>query len=353
MGVIDSDAHVIETDATWNYLDETGSKYRPAVLSQRLDSGEQADYWLIDGSLHRIRRPAQAVVGPLDQGDHVSTPDDARLLSDPMARVRHMDVLGTDIQVLYPTLFILPVTTRPEVERALCRSYNRWLADIWSQANGRLRWAVQPPLLSMEVALEELRYGREHGACGVFMRGLEVGNRMLSDPYFFPLYEEAARLDLPICVHTGNSSSELMGIYDNECGFSRFKLVGIGAFHHIVFNQIPDRFPGLRFAFVELSSQWLPYVIRDLNRRFERLGKPIKENVLRDNRIWVTCQTNDDIAGIVEFVGEDNLIIGTDYGHADTSTEIFALQSFRRSGTVSAVVADKILDANPRALYGL
>ena len=35
--------------------------------------------------------------------------------------------------------------------------------------------------------------------------GLESGNRMLSDPTLFPLYEEAQRLDLSICVHTGNS----------------------------------------------------------------------------------------------------------------------------------------------------
>jgi predicted TIM-barrel fold metal-dependent hydrolase len=264
-----------------------------------------------------------------------------------------MDELGTDIQVLYPTLFILPVTNRPDMELALCRAYNRWMADVWSEAKGRLRWVVAPPTLSMDQALEELRFGKDHGACGVFLRGIEPGNHLLSDPYMYPLYEEASRLDLPVCVHTGNSSFELMDLYPGECGFSRFKLVGVGAFHPVVFNQIPDKFPDLRFGFVELSAQWIPYVTADLNRRFERIGKPIKENVLRDNHIWVTCQTNDDLPHILKHVGDTNLVMGTDYGHADTSTEIYALQTFLKDGLVAPATAQRILDDNARALYGV
>ena len=53
----------------------------------------------------------------------------------------------------------------------------------------------------MDKALEEARFAKENGACGIFMRGLE-GDKRLSDPHFFPLYEEAGRLDLPICVHS-------------------------------------------------------------------------------------------------------------------------------------------------------
>jgi predicted TIM-barrel fold metal-dependent hydrolase len=39
------------------------------------------------------------------------------------------------------------------VELALCRSYNRWLADIWRQEKERLRWAAVVPLMSMEQTL--------------------------------------------------------------------------------------------------------------------------------------------------------------------------------------------------------
>jgi len=42
-----------------------------------------------------------------------------------------MDQLGIDVQVVYPTIFIEQVTDKPEIDVALCTSYNRWMADIW------------------------------------------------------------------------------------------------------------------------------------------------------------------------------------------------------------------------------
>jgi hypothetical protein len=46
-------------------------------------------------------------------------------------------------------------------------------------------------------------------------------------------------------------------------------------------------------------------------------------------------------------------VIGTDYGHHDTATEIEALRLLRDTGKVPSHVADRILDDNARALYAL
>ena len=70
------------------------------------------------------------------------------------------------------------------------------------RANGRLRWQVVPPLRSVDASIEEANFGKENGAVGLFFRGIER-DRTLDDPYFFPVYEEAAKLDMPVCVHTG------------------------------------------------------------------------------------------------------------------------------------------------------
>jgi predicted TIM-barrel fold metal-dependent hydrolase len=75
--------------------------------------------------------------------------------------------------------------------------------------------------------------------------------------------------------------------------------------------------------------------------------------VLRKNHIWVTCQTDDDLPYVLKYAGDDRLIIGTDYGHNDTSSEILALRKLREDGAVPAKVVNKILDDNARALYGL
>ena len=78
-----------------------------------------------------------------------------------------------------------------------------------------------------------------------------------------------------------------------------------------------------------------------------------KGNVLRKNRIYVACQTDDDLPYVLKYSGEDQLVIGTDYGHNDTSSEILALRKLKEDGTVPPETVNKILDDNARALYGL
>jgi predicted TIM-barrel fold metal-dependent hydrolase len=169
---IDADAHVLETEQTWEYMDGAARKYRPQIVGAT--SGDSKDeYWMVDGTL----RLKSGNVGR-------NTPQASREMRDVSIRLKHMDELGVTIQVLYPTLFLIPLTPRPEVELALSRSYNRWLADIWKQEQTRVRWAAVVPAMTMDQALAEARFGKENGACGIFMRGTE-GDLLLSDPYFF------------------------------------------------------------------------------------------------------------------------------------------------------------------------
>ncbi|HEU4345550.1 MAG TPA: amidohydrolase family protein [Candidatus Binatia bacterium] len=339
MLTIDSDAHVIENESTWDYMLESERPFRPKVVgSTRGD--DPNDYWLVDGRI----LPRSNVGRDL--------PVAAREMSDLSIRIKHMDELNVDLQVIYPTFFITPTTRRPEVDVALCRSYNRWMADIVTKAPERFRWVVVPPLQGGNQIAEELRFGKENGACGIYLRGLEA-ERSLSDSYFFPLYQQAAELDMPICIHSANGSVTVHDFFAEDPGFCKFKLAVIGAFHSLVYHGIPQRFPKLRIGIIEVSAQWIPYAIHDLARRFARKGKQLTPHLLKDNRIFVTCQTDDDLDYIVDYAGEDNLVIGSDYGHADNAAEFVALQKLRRDGKVSARVIDKILKDNPCALYGL
>ena len=51
--------------------------------------------------------------------------------------------------------------------------------------------------------------------------------------------------------------------------------------------------------------------------------------------------------------GEDNLVVGTDYGHQDQSSEIEAMRNMRDKGDVDPAVIDKIMGENAVTLYGL
>src|SRR5262245_27187182 len=102
---IDADAHVLETEKTWEYLEGADRKFRPQVVVATDKS--QDEYWLVDGTLRLKSRN----VGK-------DTPVESRELRDPSVRLKHMDELGVDIQVIFPTMFIIPLTARPEIELA-------------------------------------------------------------------------------------------------------------------------------------------------------------------------------------------------------------------------------------------
>jgi predicted TIM-barrel fold metal-dependent hydrolase len=339
MAVIDADAHVIENESAWDYMLESERPYKPRIVGAA-NGDPTIDYWYIDGRL----MPRSNVEKNL--------PREAREMSDLAVRIEHMDDLKIDVQVIYPTIFIFPTARRPEADLALCRSYNRWMADIVKKAADRFRWVVVPPLLNMDKVAQELKFGKEHGACGVYLRGLEA-DRRLSDSYFFPLYDVAQSLDLPICVHSANGSIASHDFFLDEPGFCKFKLAVVGAFHSLVNDGVPERFPKLRTGIIEVSSQWVPYAIHDLARRHARRGKQLSATLLKDKRVYVTCQTDDDLDYILGYAGDDNLVIGTDYGHSDNASEIEALRKLKNTGKADARVIDKILDANPRALYAL
>jgi predicted TIM-barrel fold metal-dependent hydrolase len=347
MATIDADAHVIEWERTWEYMNEGEAALAPRVMvfkdASRKPSGRSADeYWMIGGRVF-------AKNGNI--GFDIAK--EKREAADIDARLAHMDDLGVDIQVLYPSLFLRMLSPLPHVDTALCRSYNRWLADIWNAGKGRLRWVVIPPLYALDKAIEELNFGKEHGACGVFIRGVEA-DKLPIDPYFFPVYEEASRLKMPICVHASQGNLEMFDIFGRGASLGQFKFGPINLFASVIGSRLPEKFPDLRWAFVELSAEWLPYVMNHMEIGYRRRGARWPEReLLKENRVYVACQTTDDLLYIMEHVGDDNLVIGTDYGHNDTASEIDALRKLRADGKIPADSIDKILGANPQALYGL
>jgi len=357
MPTIDSDAHVVESEHTWDFMDGADRKYRPVIVKPRGDSS--AEYWFIDGKIRGLVRAVMTAQEMDDVADRtgrvINTPRETREMENVAARLSHMDELGIDVQVLYPTMFIEQISDKPAWEVAICKGYNRWLADIHAQGQGRLRWICVLPLLDMTASLEELRFCQQHGACGVFMRGIE-GQRMITDPYFYPLYEEMSRLNLAVGVHVGNGSpqnADLVSQYNGGGSFWRFRLPVIGAFHSVIMSDVPRLFPQLRFHWAEAAAQWVPYVVKDLQRRWATQKRDLPDNPLKAYRQYVSCQTDDDVDYVLRYSGEENLTIGTDYGHNDQSTEVEALRNLKKMGTITEAQYGKITYDNPKALFAL
>jgi predicted TIM-barrel fold metal-dependent hydrolase len=366
---IDADAHVVETEQTWEYMDPSDLKYQPILAGPRNGDSNRL-YWIIDGKVKGLGRPVLTAQQAEDQarleklsattGREITTPIAARQMENIDVRLKHMDQVGVDIQVLYPSIFIMQVTERPETDVAVCKSYNRWMADVTKDSGGRLRWVAAPPVLAMDEAIKEIRWAAGQGACGVNMRPLET-NRTLTDPYFYPLYEEAERLNLPITIHIGNSNPAMIEFLNSRSpggsSFVSLRMATVGAFHTLIMSEVPSMFPKLRWAFVEASSQWIPYAIHDLRRRFTGTtsgkNRQLSPTVMADNRFYVTCQTDDDLPYILKYSGNGQLMLGTDYGHTDQSSEVEAFMNMREKGEIPEDALDGIMGLNAAACYGL
>ena len=354
--VIDADAHVVETERVWDYLEPAEEKYRPTLITSPQNS--QRQIWLLDGENLGSKFPAPNEKQSQEHlkrfGREVGTPVQARELSDVKQRLDHMDELGIDVQVLYNSLWITPLTSRPDAEIALSWSWNRWLADVWKLGENRLRWTCVVPALTPTEAIPQIRFAKDHGAVGVCMRPFER-DRMMTDPYYYPIYDEAERLDIPITVHLGNGNPELLRLMTNEAGggFSTFRIPTVTSCYALIMSEIPRVFPRLRWGFIEVSSQWVPWVVHEAVRRSLGSDHPVPANPFREYNIFVSTQSDDDFRYVISYAGEENLVIGTDYGHGDTSSELNAISRFKAMEGLSGEVKRKILSDNPKNFYGI
>lgn len=362
MPAIDSDAHVVETEHTWDFLEASDEKYRPMLVQSPND--HKVQWWIIDGKIRGFRFPTLTEIEMEEAskrvGRNVAVPQAARGLDDVALRLRHLDELGIDVQVLYNTMFIEQVTDRPDTETAICWAWNRWLADIWKQSKGRLRWVCVPSVLTMSHALEQIRFAKENGAVGVDMRPLE-GDKLMFDPSFYPIYEEANKLNMAVGIHIANANPYLSNLlttpYDpGAAGVMRFRLWNVGACQGLLMSSLPDLFPNIRWGFIESAAQWVPWVQNECVQRADQSGNgrvKITADFWHDRRVFVTCQNNDDVTYIAKYCGDKALVIGTDYGHTDPSSEIDAIEIFQKREDIDPHLKQRILYDNAKELYGL
>jgi len=357
--VIDADTHIIETEAIWDYFDEELCSRKPTLVrfSDPELGGRERTLWVIDG--HLVPKPhgrgGQALRTPPIDAEEAADPDwQVRAMSDVDTRLREATAMGVDVQVVYPTIFIAYLTDDVALEVGLCRAYNRFMADTCGKDAERLRWVIVPPLRDLDKTIEELHFGKQHGAVGVMFRGVEK-DRSLADPYFFPVYEEASKLGLPVCVHTGPGSPVMTELFDDHFSnvFPQVRLLPVMAFQDLLFKKVPDKFPDLRIGFVEAAASWVPYLFHYLNRRMKTGRDYWGPHTFRDNRMYVACESDEDLPYLLTCIGEDNMISGSDYGHTDQSADMGLIQTLRARTDVSPQVLDKILCTNPARFYGI
>ena len=357
MRVIDADTHLIETSAIWDHLDQNELIHRPQPVE--LDSGvlvppitiPMKSVWVIDGQLY-----ARTNLDVIEQASKGQVKPGALAMTDPDERMKAMDQQGVDVHVLFPSLFLGLTPESAAVELALTRAYNRFLADRCAGSRGRLRWVMLPALKNMDQTLREMAWARRHGAVGVMLRGLE-GDRPIDHPDFFPVYRVAQELDMPVCVHIGHGSPAFRQIKRNaENRPSRFHMIipTLMSFNALATSAVAAEFPRLRFGFFEAGSAWLTFIVQQAHKvRDDRDRKAFTASVLKARKLFVTCEEHEELPLILQYAGDENLVIGSDYGHpGDVDDSIFVQQKLRARSDVSEAQKARILSANAVALFG-
>jgi predicted TIM-barrel fold metal-dependent hydrolase len=370
--VIDADGHVEEHDLTFSdkYLDPAFRAQRPQVVAT-----DGLAYWMIEEQLfpRRLGRGCHNLGTPTSyRGTRTlftqSKPESLESLElrDPDARLRDMDAEDLGVAVLYPTLFLAyPLTVNPALSTALCSAYNRWLADAIGESE-RLRWAAVVNLDEIPAAIRQVREARELGAVAVMVLGT-AGDRLLDDPALLPFFEAVAQEELTLSVHVGWACPSLSNLYTDlyTATVVPFLTPVLMGFASVLGSGILDRFPTMRVAFLEAGCEWLHFMVHRLEHRFHfarsmakiipqtapRAACPPREYLRRGN-LYVSTEVEDTLLPqVIDLVGEDHIIFGSDMPHGDR--ERFAAKTLLTRTDLSEAAKRKILEENPRRLYRL
>ena len=177
----------------------------------------------------------------------------------------------------------------------------------------------------------------------------------LTDPYFYPIYEEAVDLQLAVAVHVANGSpllAEVLNTGRPDSGWAKFRIPVVVAAFDIITSQIHQDFPSLNWGMIEASAQWMTWIACEIKSRTGKSFGP-ESNPFIDSNLFVTCQGSDDIPYLIRTLGDDVLVIGTDYGHTDPASDIDAILQFTANPEIEPDSKRKILSINPSRLYSL
>lgn len=365
MIVVDADAHVEECEAHWSFLDGAYHKRRPlAVTFEHLDTyfGRQNAVWIIDGEINPKLggRGAYINFSPVTSAIAHDKPYSigAQTMEDMAARLADMDKYGIDYQVVMPSVFLFPLTEDPDFLNALACSYNRFMAQACEQGKGRVFFGAVLPVREIRHAVEAAREAKEMGAVAAFMAGGKAWDKSAGSSYLDPLYEELCRLDMPFVLHFGSWSPQDMaaqyGIIDTR--FNTLMLSAVGGLNSMMAHGVFERFPSLRVAVLEVGSMWVPYVMHQVKRLYENGLLPAMrrppEEYARAGNIYVAVENDEDIPYVAQWIGEDHLVMASDYPHWDASAEEYMAKSLDRA-KIPAALKEKILCHNPKRLYNL
>jgi predicted TIM-barrel fold metal-dependent hydrolase len=349
--VFDADNHYYEAlDAFTRHLDP---RLRPRCVEWCTIGGRQ--YHVVGGRVsHAVKNPTfdpvakPGCLADYFRGNAAGVDPLARLKDrepirpayrDKDARLRVLDEQCLAGCFMFPTLGMLyeePLRHDPEAVCHTFRAFNRWLADDWPFAyRERIFAAPYITLADCDWAVAELEWALDHDARAIVMRPAApttaTGRRSPFDPSFDPFWARVNEAGITVVVHAADSGVATNG-YAPEGFSASFEGTWKPSIKQFAIEQaIADwllaltlenmfrRFPNLRIASVENGAEFLPDLfrkIRSIDRKYPGYfgGDPVEQ--FREH-VWINPFWEDDVEKVVEWMGPDRVIFGSDWPHIE------------------------------------
>jgi len=372
--IISADDHI-----DLGYLPEDfWSKNMPKSLGDRAPHVEERDgvsLWVCDGKVWGGWRgrhskgddAAKPVITALERGGHPFSGE--RRPAIPELRMEDMERDGVYAQVIYGPVFSINADDQPL--RDQCYSaYNDSLEEFCAAAPDRLLGVpMLPP--SPESATKELyRLAKMGGWRQANLQIAEVSPK-IHDPVWDPFWTAVEEIGLILSFHVA-----VFSVPKDDPSFGtpastfvatkEFLTQFMDPFVDLFAWGILERHPKMRVLMAEAGLGWLPWVVQELDHRFDRLyetkafwdergGVPltIKPSELFKRQIFASFQEDDVAIALLPFMGEKNALWASDYPHPD-STWPFSQQRIEdQMAHLPADVRKRLLHDNAADLFGL
>lgn len=257
------------------------------------------------------------------------------------ARIARLDEFGLEAVWMFPTLGVLyeePLKHDVEAVTTLFTGFNRWLEEDWGFAyRDRIFAAPYVTLADQDWAIAELEWAVARGARCIVMRPAAPhtrdGQRAVSDPVFDPFWARVNEAGITVVAHAGDSGYSSNGYAVD--GFSAQFAAGgrwaptIKSFHieraafdfliTLVFDKLFERFPNVRVASVENGSDFLRDMFKKLRSTAYKMPGYFAEDPVETFRrnVWINPFWEDDVHEVVELMGADRVIFGSDWPHIE------------------------------------
>ncbi len=333
--ILDSDMHIMEPPDLWErYIDQKFKARAPRGVT----SSNIRDLRMVypdgrDWARTTTRQNDSARGHNFERNQNVYRADAARGWT-PEVQLEAMDVEGIDVAVLYPTRGLRALVV-PNMEAdfaaAIARAYNDWLYDFCKKQPLRLIGAgMLSPYDMNDAVVEARRCAEELGFRAVFLRANPLVQHQWHTPYYEPLWQALADLNLALGFHesTGTGKQQIGERLEPNLMLRRVyaqpmeQMLALGSF---CAGGVLARHPNLRVAFLEANCSWLPWLLWRLDEGWEREGDVWAPDVKMApseyfKRQCVVSVEPDEvtIAYVIEYTGGKNIVFSTDYPHGDS-----------------------------------